>query len=51
LQKPLPLSRFTQTQPAANKWRKNEAEIESVLNSLAGIESRLQTLGYARTSS
>lgn len=51
LQKPLPLSRFTHTQPAADKWRKNETEIESVLDSLAGIESRLQTLGYARTSS
>ncbi|MSQ97922.1 MAG: sulfotransferase [Xanthomonadales bacterium] len=49
VQKPLPLSRFTHTQPAVDKWRKNEIEIESVLDSLAGIEARLQTLGYART--
>ena len=49
VQKPLPLSRLTHTQPAADKWRKNEIEIESVLDSLAGIEARLQTLGYART--
>ena len=50
VQRPLPLSRLTHTQPVVDKWRKNEAEIESVLESLAGIESRLQTLGYARTS-
>ena len=49
VQKPLPLSRFTHTQPAVDKWRKNEIEIESVLDSLAGIEARLQKLGYART--
>ncbi len=49
VQKPLPLSRLTHTQPAADKWRKNETEIESVLGSLQGIEARLQTLGYART--
>jgi hypothetical protein len=50
LQKPLPLSRLTHTQPAADKWRKNEREIESVLESLALIESRMQTVGYRRTS-
>jgi len=49
VQRPLPLSRLTHTQPAADKWRKNETEIESVLGSLKGIEARLQTLGYART--
>ena len=51
VQKPLPLSRFTHTQPAVDKWRKNEAEIESVLGAVAGTESRLQELGYSRASS
>ncbi len=50
LQKPLPLSRFTHTHPAADKWRKNEREIESVLDSLAGIEQQLAALGYQRTN-
>jgi hypothetical protein len=50
VQRPLPLSRLTHTQPAADKWRKNAAEIESVLGSLAGIELRLQALGYTRTT-
>lgn len=50
LQKPLPLSRLTHTRPAADKWRKNEREIESVLNSLGDIEGRLQLIGYQRTN-
>lgn len=50
LQKPLPLSRLTHTRPAADKWRKNEREIESVLNSLGDIEARLQLIGYQRTN-
>jgi hypothetical protein len=50
VQRPLPLSRLTHTQPAADKWRKNAAEIESVVGSLAGIELRLQALGYTRTT-
>jgi len=44
LQKPLPLSRLTHTRPAAEKWRKNEKEIESVLGSLEVTEARLQKL-------
>jgi hypothetical protein len=50
LQKPLPLSRLTDTRPVADKWRKNEREIESVLNSLGDIEARLQLIGYQRTN-
>lgn len=50
LQKPLPWSRLTHTRPAADKWRKNEREIESVLNSLGAIEARLQLIGYQRTN-
>jgi len=48
LRKPLPLSRYTQTQPAPDKWRKNEREIEAVLDSLAETESQLRLLGYRR---
>jgi len=48
LNKPLPLSRLTHTSPDAEKWRMNEAEIESVLPGLADIELRLQSLGYQR---
>ncbi len=50
LQKPLPLSRLTHTRPAADKWRKNEREIESVLDSLGAIEARLELIGYRRTN-
>ncbi len=50
LSKPLPLSRLTQTRPDANKWRKNEAAIESVLGSLQEIEARMQEVGYQRVS-
>lgn len=50
VQNPLPLSRLTQTQPAAEKWRKNEAEIELVLPSLEAIESRMTAVGYRRSS-
>ena len=46
--KPLPLSRLTQTAPQAEKWRKNEAEIGSVLPLLADVEERLKPLGYKR---
>ena len=49
LQKPLPLSRYTHTRPAADKWRKNGREIESVLDSLCGLEAQLGLLGYQRT--
>jgi len=50
LQKPLPLSRLTHTRPAADKWRKNEREIESVLGGLAAIEKRMAAEGYQRTT-
>jgi len=48
LQKPLPLSRYTHTPPSADKWRRNEREIEAVLDSLAETESNLRLLGYRR---
>lgn len=48
LQKPLPLSRLTHTRPAAEKWRKNEREIESVLGSLHATEARLKKLDLER---
>lgn len=48
LKKPLPLSRLTHTRPAAEKWRKNEREILSVLDALADTDARLQKLGYQR---
>ncbi|HET6566067.1 MAG TPA: sulfotransferase [Xanthomonadales bacterium] len=48
LAEPLPLSRFTQTQPAADKWRKNEIEINPVLPGLEALESELSALGYRR---
>jgi len=48
LLRPLPLSRYTHTRPAADKWRKNQGEIESVLGSLADVESMLEPLGYRR---
>lgn len=48
LSKPLPLSRFTQTQPAAEKWRNNEAEILPLLKILESLEIELSALGYQR---
>jgi len=45
---PLPLSRFTQTNPSTDKWRKNEAEISGVLEKLADLETELSVLGYQR---
>lgn len=50
LAEPLPLSRFTQTQPSADKWRKNETVIDVVLPGLATLESELAELGYQRQS-
>lgn len=41
---PLPESRYTLTAPSADKWRKNEAEIEAVLPSVQATWERLQTL-------
>ena len=42
LEKPLPASRHTQTAPGPEKWRKNAAEIERVLPSLAAVSARLE---------
>ncbi|MEA3198110.1 MAG: hypothetical protein QOF32_2162 [Gammaproteobacteria bacterium] len=41
---PLPLSRFTQTPPAAGKWRRNEAAISSVMPGVGATWRRLQEL-------
>ena len=43
LSKPLPLSRYTQTKPDAQKWKKNEKEIGRVMPSLAAVVSRLES--------
>jgi hypothetical protein len=44
LAQPLPLSRFTQTPPAPDKWRRNEAGILSVMPSVRETWKRLQEL-------
>jgi hypothetical protein len=49
LNQPLPLSRLTHTKPAAEKWRQNESEINSVLPVLEKIEGILQAVGYHRS--
>lgn len=41
LSQPLPHSRFTQTAPDPEKWRRNETEIERVMPSLAATAARL----------
>jgi hypothetical protein len=41
---PLPLSRFTQTPPAPDKWRRNANLIEPLLPALQGVWRRLQRL-------
>jgi LPS sulfotransferase NodH len=41
LSKPLPPSRYTQTRPDPEKWRKNAAEIERVLPGLSAVNERL----------
>ena len=41
---PLPLSRYTLTPPAPDKWRQHEAQIAGVLPSLRATWQRLQTL-------
>ncbi len=45
---PLPLSRYTQTNPTMDKWRKNETEILNVLEELEATEAELTALGYQR---
>jgi hypothetical protein len=44
LSAPLPAARYTLTAPAVDKWRRNEAEIASVLPSVQVTWERLQTL-------
>lgn len=41
---PLPLSRYTQTQPEPDKWRRNEAAIERVMHSIDETWVRLREL-------
>jgi hypothetical protein len=41
---PLPLSRFTQTPPAVDKWRRNEAAILSVIPGVQATWQRLEDL-------
>jgi hypothetical protein len=41
----LPLSRFTQTAPTADKWRRNEAEVLSVMPAIQDTWRRLEELG------
>jgi len=43
LHSPLPHSRYTQTAPAAGKWRMNEAQIERVLPKVEDTWRRLQS--------
>ncbi|GEM_PF-114633 len=45
LRRPLPASRYTQTAPAADKWRANAREIESVLPGIEAVWNRLRALG------
>ena len=42
---PLPLSRFTQTPPRAEKWRRNEAAVLRVLPGVDSTWDRLRGLG------
>jgi hypothetical protein len=44
LRRPLPNSRYTQTAPAEEKWRINEAEVERVLPSVMECWKRLREL-------
>jgi len=41
LSNPLPPSRYTQTKPAPDKWKKNAAAIERVIPSVAAVSARL----------
>jgi hypothetical protein len=41
---PLPLSKYTQTRPAPEKWRRNEAEVMRVLPSVQATWERLKSL-------
>ncbi|GMR14634.1 MAG: hypothetical protein BMS9Abin30_0239 [Gammaproteobacteria bacterium] len=51
LAKPLPLARFTLSRPKPEKWRKNEAAIHSVLDSVQATDKRAkEVLGLCRDS-
>jgi hypothetical protein len=41
LAKPLPLSKYTQTRPEPDKWKRNATQIERVMPSLAAVIARL----------
>ena len=41
LSKPLPLSRHTKTAPHPDKWKRDSAEIERVMPTVAGVSARL----------
>jgi hypothetical protein len=47
---PLPLSRYTQTQPQPDKWRRNEAALERVMPSVDETWARLRELQSRRAS-
>ncbi len=49
--KALPLSRYTQTEPASGKWRKNEAMIERVMPSLRSVIERIEIAVAPHSSS
>lgn len=40
----LPLSRYTQTPPAAGKWKKNEPEIRRLMTSLQGVIRKIDEI-------
>jgi hypothetical protein len=50
LNSPLPLSRYTHTKPADEKWRKNEREILSVLDSVGEVQARCEAVVGAKFS-
>ena len=41
---PLPLSEYTLTPPAPDKWRANQAELHPFLSAVGGIEARIRDL-------
>jgi len=41
---PLPLSKYTHTRPAPEKWRKNEAEILAVMDQVATVQASCERL-------
>jgi hypothetical protein len=44
LRAPLPLSRYTHTAPKAEKWRKNEAEINTVLEQILDVQEHCERI-------